>query len=62
LIELIGYFAPKIVSCLIVLIDYTTKFAKNVGSALINFDDMEVLAQFRSAYSPKLYTVTANLS
>jgi len=44
------------------LIDYTTKLAKNTGSALISFEDIEVLAQLSKAYYPKLYTVTANLS
>lgn len=62
LIDLIGYFVPKIDYCLTVLIDYTTKLAKNYGSALINFDDIDVLAQLSKAYSPRLYTVTANLS
>jgi hypothetical protein len=48
-IEFIGYFAPNIVSCLMALIDYTTKFEKKTGSALISFEDIEVLAQLRRA-------------
>lgn len=62
LIEFIGYFGPNIVYCLMARMDSTTKLAKNDGSALINFEDMEVLAQFNKASSPKLYTVTASLS
>ena len=62
LIDLIGYFAPKIDYCLTALIDSTTKLAKNYGSALISFEDIDVLAQFNNAYSPKLYTVTDSLS
>lgn len=61
-IDLIGYFAPKIDSCFIVLIESTTKLAKNYGSALISFDDIDVLAQLIRASSPKLSTVTASLS
>lgn len=62
LIDFIGQFIPKIVFCSIDLIDSTTKLAKNYGSALINFDDIEVFAQLIKAYYPTLYTVTANLS
>jgi hypothetical protein len=62
LIDLIGYLVPKNVYCLTVLIDSTTKLAKNYGSALMSFDDMDVLAQLSKASSPRLSTVTANLS
>ena len=60
--DLIGYLTPKIVYCLTALIDSTTKLAKNWGSALISFDDIEVLAQLRRASSPRLSTVTESLS
>jgi hypothetical protein len=50
LIDFIGYLVPKIDSVLTVLIAYTTKLAKNYGSALINFDDIEVFAQLSNAY------------
>ena len=49
-------------SCLICLIESTTSLAKKVGSALINLLDIEVLAQFTNASSPRLSTDTANLS
>lgn len=62
LIDLTGYFVPKRVYCLTALIDYTTKLAKNSGSALMSFDDIEVLAQFNKASSPRLSTVTESLS
>jgi len=54
LIDLIGYFVPNIDYCLTVFIDSTTKLAKNSGSALINFDDIDVFAQLSKAYSPML--------
>ena len=44
------------------LIDSTTKLAKNLGSALMSLLDIDVLAQFNKAYYPKLSTETANLS
>lgn len=50
---------------LYVLIDFmdsTTKLEKNEGSALINLLDIDVLAQFFSASSPILSTVTESLS
>lgn len=56
------YFDPKIVLLSIALIEFTTRLEKKVGSALINLLDMEVLAQLFKASSPKLSTVTANLS
>lgn len=56
------YFDPKMVLLSMALIELTTKEAKKLGSALINLLDMEVLAQLRSASSPRLSTVTANLS
>lgn len=62
LMDLIGYLTPKIDYCLTALIDSTTKLAKNSGSALISFEDIEVLAQLRRASSPRLSTVTASLS
>jgi len=62
LIDLTGYLTPKIVYCLTALIESTTKPAKNSGSALINLEDIEVLAQLSKAYSPKLSTVTESLS
>lgn len=62
LIDLIGYVVPNIVFCSTVLIASTTKLAKNYGSALISFDDIDVLAQLIKASSPRLSTVTASLS
>jgi hypothetical protein len=60
--DLIGYVVPNIDFCSTDLIDSTTKLAKNYGSALISFDDIDVFAQFIKASSPRLSTVTASLS
>ena len=62
MIDLTGYVIPKMDFCSTVLIASTTKFAKNSGSALMSFDDIEVLAQFNKASSPMLSTLTASLS
>jgi hypothetical protein len=48
-IDLMGYLVPKKVYCLTVLIDSTTRLAKNYGSAFISFEDIEVLAQLVKA-------------
>jgi hypothetical protein len=56
------YLGPNMVSCLMALIELTTRLAKKTGSALMSLLDMDVLAQLSKAYSPKLSTVTANLS
>ena len=48
------YFEPKMVLLSIALMELTTREEKKAGSALINLLDMEVLAQLRSASSPKL--------
>jgi hypothetical protein len=48
------YLAPKIVYCLMALIESTTKLAKKSGSALISLLDIDVLAQLIKASSPKL--------
>lgn len=61
-IDFIGYFAPKILSCFIALIESTTKLEKNSGSALMSLLDMEVFAQFLKASSPRLSTEMANSS
>lgn len=60
--DFMGYLRPKMVFCSTALIDSTTNLAKNYGSALINLDDIEVLAQLINASWPRLWTVTANLS
>jgi hypothetical protein len=44
---------------LTVLIESTTKLAKKFGSTLIILLDIEVLAQFSNASSPRVYTETA---
>ena len=62
LIDLMLYLAPKMDYCLIALMASTTRFAKNSGSALISLLDMDILAQLIKASSPKLSTLTANLS
>lgn len=60
--DLTLYLGPKIVYCLMILMALTTKLAKKTGSALINLLDMDVLAQFKRASSPRDSTVTASLS
>ena len=62
LMDLMGYLAPKMLYCLIDLIDSTTKLEKKVGSALISLLDMDVFAQFLKAYSPIFSTETESLS
>ena len=52
---------PRKPSCFTYLIESTTNFPKNSGSALINLLLMEVFAQFNSASSPNLSTFTASL-
>ena len=56
------YFEPKMVFDSIALIEFTTRFAKKTGSALINLLDIDVFAALRRASSPRLSTVTASLS
>ena len=46
----------------IALMALTTRLAKKWGSALISLLDIDVLAQFKSASSPRLSTETASLS
>jgi len=43
-------------------IDFTTRFAKKLGSTFISLLDIDVLAQLTKAYSPKLSTDSASLS
>lgn len=62
LTDLIGYLVPKIDYDLTDLMASTTNEEKKLESALINLLDIEVLAQFIRASSPKLSTLTDNLS
>lgn len=62
LIDLTLYLGPRKVSCLIALMELTTRLAKKLGSALMSLLDMDVLAQFSSASSPRVSTLTASLS